>query len=158
MAESGSGTATGTATATRERTSPTANVDQQLQTDRGTTSVADSVVAKIAGIAAREVSGVHAMGAGAARALGAIKERLGSTEPSPTQGVTVEVGQEEAAVDLDLVVEYGVSIPELSRAVRNNVIQRVERMTGLSVTEVNISVDDIWLGDDDEDEANQRVR
>jgi uncharacterized alkaline shock family protein YloU len=123
------------------------------------TSVADSVVSKIAGIAAREVSGVHEMGGGAARAFGALKEKLpvGSSEPSPTQGVNVEVGEKEAAVDLDLVVEYGVSIPELSRAVRNNVIQRVERMTGLSVTEVNISVDDIWLGDD-EDEENQRVQ
>ncbi|MEW6476044.1 MAG: Asp23/Gls24 family envelope stress response protein [Actinomycetota bacterium] len=149
----------GTATATRERSGTEGNANEQLRTDRGTTSVADSVVAKIAGIAAREVSGVHAMGTGAARAFGTLKEKLpvGSSEPAPTQGVTVEVGEKEAAVDLDLVVEYGVSIPELSRGVRNNVIQRVERMTGLSVTEVNISVDDIWLGDDDEEEQNQRV-
>ena len=150
----------GTATETSQRTSTEKNTGQQLKTDQGMTSVADSVVAKIAGIAAREVSGVHAMGAGAARAFGAIKEKLGSTEPSPTQGVSVEVGEKEAAVDLDLVVEYGVSIPDLSRAVRNNVIQRVERMTGLSVTEVNISVDDIWLGDDTDtqEEDNPRVR
>ena len=122
--------------------------------------MADSVVAKNAGIAAREVSGVHDTGLGAARAFGALKEKLpvGGTSPNPTQGVSVEVGEKEAAVDLDLVVEYGVSIPELSRSVRTNVIQRVERMTGLSVTEVNISIDDVWLGDDENDEDTQRVR
>jgi len=146
---------TGTATATKDRGSGSAN-KAELQTDQGNTTVADSVVAKIAGIAAREVSGVHQMGTGAARALGAIKEMLpvGSNAPAPTQGVTVEVGETDATIDLDLVVEYGVSIPDLSRSVRTNVIQRVEKMTGLSVTEVNISVDDIWLddGDDQDDE------
>ena len=142
----------GTATATRERTSTSGKGD--LQTAQGTTSVADSVVAKIAGIAAREVSGVHQMGSGAARALGAIKDTLvGNNMPAPTQGVTVEVGETDAAIDLDLVVEYGVSIPDLSRSVRNNVIQRVERMTGLSVTEVNIAVDDIWLDDGTDQES-----
>ena len=146
---------TGTPTATKDRGSSTGN-KAELQTDQGNTTVADSVVAKIAGIAAREVSGVHQMGTGAARALGAIKEMLpvGSNAPAPTQGVTVEVGETDATIDLDLVVEYGVSIPDLSRSVRTNVIQRVEKMTGLSVTEVNISVDDIWLddGDDQDDE------
>lgn len=146
---------TGTATATKERSSSTGNKGE-LQTDQGNTTVADSVVAKIAGIAAREVSGVHQMGSGAARALGAIKEMLpvGSNTPAPMQGVTVEVGETDATIELDLVVEYGVSIPDLSRSVRTNVIQRVEKMTGLSVTEVNISVDDIWLDDggDQDDE------
>jgi uncharacterized alkaline shock family protein YloU len=141
------------ATGTKSRSGNAQN-KSELQTEHGSTTVADSVVAKIAGIAAREVSGVHAMGAGAARAFGALKEKLpiGSDQPAPTQGVMVEVGEKEAAVDLDLVVEYGVSIPELSKAVRTNVISRVERMTGLSVTEVNIAVDDIWLGDDTTDE------
>ena len=140
----------GSATATKERTSGSSGGGKSdLQTEHGTTTVADSVVAKIAGIAAREVSGVHQMGSGAARAIGAIKEMLpvGGTGTAPTQGVTVAVGDTDATIDLDLVVEYGVSIPDLSRSVRNNVIQRVERMTGLSVAEVNISVDDIWLDD-----------
>jgi uncharacterized alkaline shock family protein YloU len=147
------------ATATASSLTGTTGGSNALKTDQGTTTVADSVVAKIAGIAAREVSGVHQMGAGAARAFGALKEKLpvGGSEPAPAQGVSVEVGEKEAAIDLDLVVEYGVSIPELSRAVRHNVIQRVERMTGLSVTEVNISIDDIYLGED-KDEANQRVQ
>jgi uncharacterized alkaline shock family protein YloU len=124
-----------------------------LVTGQGKTSIADSVVSKIAGVAAREVSGVHEMGRGAARAFGTIKEKLpGTSGPSVTQGVTVEVGERQAAIDIDLVVEYGVSIPDVSQSVRDNVIQRVERMTGLQVTEVNISVDDVYLGDDSEPE------
>ncbi len=119
----------------------------------GRTSIADSVVAKIAGIAAREVSGVHEMGAGAARAVGTLREKLpGSGGPNVTQGVRVEVGERQAAVDVDLVVEYGVSIPDVAQSVRRNVIDRLQRMTGLEVTEVNIAVDDIYLGDDDQPE------
>ena len=120
-----------------------------LVTSQGRTSIADSVVAKIAGVAAREISGIHEMGKGAARAFGTLKEKLpGSGGPSVTQGVSVEVGERQAAIDIDVVVEYGVSIPDVSQAVRDNVIQRIERMTGLQVTEVNISVDDVYLGDD----------
>ena len=130
-----------------------------LVTDQGRTSIADSVVLKIAGVASQEVSGVHAMGTGGARAFGAIRERLpGSSGPSPSQGVTVEVGERQAAIDIDLVVDYGVSIPDVSQAVRRNVIQRVERMTGLEVTEVNISVDDVYLGDDEEEEETEPPR
>ena len=125
-----------------------------LVTGQGRTSIADSVVEKIAGVAAREVSGVHEMGRGAARAFGSIKGKLpvGSAGPSVTQGVKVEVGESQAAIDIDVVVEYGVSIPDVAQAVRDNVIQRLERMTGLEVTEVNISVDDVYLGDDPEPE------
>lgn len=127
---------------------------QSLVGPNGRTSIADSVVAKIAGIAAREVSGVHQMGSGASRAFGSIKEKLpvGASTPSPTQGVKVEVGERQSAIDLDLVADYGVSIPDVAESVRRNVIDRVQRMTGLEVTEVNVAVDDIWLGDDDEPE------
>lgn len=125
-----------------------------LITGQGRTSIADSVVEKIAGVAAREVSGVHEMGRGAARAFGTIKEKLpmGGSGPNVTQGVKVEVGERQAAIDIDLVVDYGVSIPDVAQAVRDNVIQRLERMTGLQVTEVNVSVDDVFLGDDSQPE------
>ncbi len=127
----------------------------ELITERGKTSIADAVVAKIAGIAAQEISGVHNMGAGAARALGALKEKLpmGSSGPSASQGVSVEVGERQAAIDVDLVAEYGVSIPDLAQAVRDNVSQSVERMTGLEVTEVNVNVDDVWLGEEQAEES-----
>ena len=129
-----------------------------LVTDHGKTSIADSVVAKIAGIAAREISGVHNMGSGGARTMGAIKEKIGASKSAASQGVSVEVGERQAAVDLDIVVEYGVPIVDLSKAVRDNVTQRIERMTGLEVTEVNVFVDDIFLEEEQQAPAPERVQ
>ncbi|WP_083921686.1 Asp23/Gls24 family envelope stress response protein [Actinopolyspora halophila] len=118
----------------------------------GRTSIADSVVQKIAAIAAREVSGVHTMGSGVSRAFGALRERVsGGSGTSTSSGVRVEVGEKQAAVDLDVVVEYGVSIVELTRTVRRNVLNSVERMTGLEVIEVNIAVNDIRLPSEESD-------
>jgi uncharacterized alkaline shock family protein YloU len=116
-------------------------------TVQGRTTIAALVIQKIAGIAAREISGVHSRGGGASRAFGAIRERIpgGGTTAANIAGVQVEVGEKQAAVDLDIVVEYGASIVELARAVRRNVIMAVERMTGLEVIEVNIAVNDIHL-------------
>ncbi|MGP4017404.1 Asp23/Gls24 family envelope stress response protein [Saccharopolyspora sp. 5N708] len=122
------------------------------ETSMGKTTIAASVVQKIAGIAAREIAGVYAMGGGVSRAFGAIRDRIpGGGGTSSTSGVQVEVGEKQAAVDLDIVVEYGASIADLARAVRRNVITAVERMTGLEVIEVNIAVNDIHLPSDDED-------
>lgn len=129
-----------------------------LVTEHGKTSIADSVVAKIAGIAAREISGVHNVGSGAARTMGALKEKIGSSKSTVSQGVNVEVGERQAAVDLDIVVEYGVPIVDLSKAVRENVTQRIERMTGLEVTEVNVFVDDIFLEEEQQAPAPDRVQ
>lgn len=122
----------------------------ELQTSQGRTTVADGVVQKIAGLAAREVAGVHELGGSAARAFGAIRERIPGATQSGGAGVSVEVGETQAAVDLDLVTEYGAPISEVARSVRRNVIQAVEGMTGLQVTEVNISVNDIHLPSDDQ--------
>lgn len=117
----------------------------------GRTTIADGVVQKIAGIATREVSGVHNLGTGSVRAFGALRERIpGSGGPAITQGVSVEVGEKQAAIDLDIVVEYGVSIAQLAQNIRRNVITSVERMTGLDVIEVNIAVDDIHLPGEEE--------
>jgi uncharacterized alkaline shock family protein YloU len=127
---------------------------ERLATDEGQISVADGVVQKIAGKACREIPGVHAMGTGGARAFGSIRERIpGSSGPSVAQGVGVEVGETEAAIDLDIVVEYGVPIADLGRSIQRNVKQAVERMTGLRVVEVNVAVDDVYLpaADDDQD-------
>lgn len=140
--------------------SPRSGIQQQggsdLLTEHGTTSIADSVVAKIAGVAAKEMSGVHSMGGATGRAIGAIRDRIGGT--SAGQGVKVEVGSRQAAIDIDLIVDYGVSIVDLSQAVRDNVISQVERMSGLEVTEVNISVNDVYLGDEGEEESEPRVQ
>ncbi|MFI5823489.1 Asp23/Gls24 family envelope stress response protein [Streptomyces rishiriensis] len=131
---------------------------------RGKTTMADGVVAKIAGLAAREVPGVHRLGGGMARAFGAMRERVpgGGGGRAVTQGVKVEVGERQAAVDLNIVVEYGVSIVDVTGDVRTDVIGAVERMTGLEVVEVNISVDDVHLPDEEEaeesDASEGRVR
>lgn len=127
---------------------------------QGQTRIADGVVAKIAGMAAREIGGVHAMGRGAARMVGAVRGAVsGGNTGSVAQGVVVEVGEHQAAVDIDLVVEYGAAIQDLAAAVRRNVTVAVERMTGLEVTEINIRVDDIHLpGDDAPDTGDSDLR
>ena len=125
------------------------------QGGQGKTTIADGVVQKIAGLAAREVSGVHALGGGTARALGALRERIPGSSQSASQGVSVEVGEKQAAVDLDLVTEYGVSIVDVAQAVRRNVVGSVEGMTGLQVTEVNVTVNDVHLPTDDAEQDRQ---
>ncbi len=133
--------------------------DSALVTEQGRTSIADTVVSKIAGIAAREISGVHDLGGGAARTVGAIRERIPGSRTNLSQGVAVEVGEHQAAVDLDIVAEYGVAIADLATAIRRNVVDSVERMTGLEVTEVNITVHDVFLddGSEAEEESTSRV-
>jgi uncharacterized alkaline shock family protein YloU len=127
-------------------------------TSQGKTTIASSVVQKIAGMAAHEISGVYKLGGGLSRAFGEIRERIpGSTGASQTAGVTVEVGEKQAAIDLDLIVEYGASIVELAKAVRRNVIGTVEQMTGLEVIEVNIAVNDIHIASDEGGEVLTQV-
>jgi uncharacterized alkaline shock family protein YloU len=132
---------------------------ERMTTDDGKISVAQGVVQKIAGIACREISGVHAMGVSTSRAFGAVRERIpGSSGPNVAQGVGVEVGETQAAIDLDIVVEYGVSIADLGRSIQRNVKQAVERMTGLDVVEVNVNVDDLYMPDSgDQDDTPSRV-
>lgn len=125
---------------------------------RGRTTIADGVVEKIAGLAARDVVGVHALGSGFARTLGAVRDRVPGGSRSATRGVKAEVGEVQTAIDLDIVVDYGVSIAEVARAVRENVIAAVERMTGLEVVEVNIAVGDVKLPDEEDEESEQRVQ
>jgi uncharacterized alkaline shock family protein YloU len=129
-----------------------------LATERGTTTINDTVVTKVAAIAARETSGVYDLGGGAARALGSVSERVGVTmSDERSRGVSVEVGEREAAVDLTIVVEYGESIPQVADAVRGNVIKRIEGTTGLSVAEVNIVVNDLHFPGDVQTEESRVV-
>jgi len=124
--------------------------DSPLATGHGTTTIADVVVSKVAGIATREVPGVHSLGGGAARVVGSLRERIPGGKTNLSQGVAVEVGQRQAAIDLDIVADYGVAIADLAEGIRENVIGAVEQMTGLEVTEVNITVHDVFLEDDEE--------
>ena len=114
-----------------------------LYSERGTTHIEDQVVGKIAGIAAQEVDGVK-MGTGTSRAFGGMVDTV-TGGAGQRRGVSVEVGQIEAAVDLILEVQYGKSIPTVAESVRSTVIRRIESLVGLRVTEVNIVVDDIYF-------------
>ena len=137
-----------------------------LQTERGRTTISDSVVAQIAGIAAQEVEKVQ-MGGGSTAAVGGFLQSVtGSVtggSPNYSRGVSVEVGEEEAAVDLTMAVEYGYSVPQLTEAVRRNVINRVESLTGLRVTEVNITVNDVQVPEErpmlgEQEQVEQQAR
>jgi uncharacterized alkaline shock family protein YloU len=121
----------------------------ELITAEGKTTIADIVVSKIAALAAREVSGVHELvGQGMGAAVSGLAQRVTRADQRST-GVNVEVGEREAAVDLRLTVEYGVSIPQLAEAVRANVMDRLQSMTGLRVKEVNIDVVDLFFAEDE---------
>ena len=133
-----------------EQTQESKSSGEALQSSRGNTSIADGVVTKVAGIAAREVPGVYALGGGTARAIGSVTDRVGISDPKG-QGVSVEVGEKEAAVDLTVVVEYGEAIPQVAQQIRDNVIGRIEGTTGLTVTEVNVAVNDLHFPGDDTD-------
>ena len=112
-------------------------IEESVQTrieGHGKVTFADEVIATIAGLAALEVPGVASMSGG-------IVEKFG--KKTPTRGVKVEVGEKEAAVDLYMVVDYGVQIPEVAWNVQENVKKSVETMTGLSVVQVNIYIQGI---------------
>jgi uncharacterized alkaline shock family protein YloU len=123
-----------------------------LKGEIGNTTISNTVVAQIAGIAAleAEVEGIQ-MGGGTSAAVGDFLQSVsGSVSGSSgsvdySRGVSAEVGEEEAAVDLTTTIEYGQSIPRVTEAVRRNIINRVESLTGLRVNEVNITVNDVQV-------------
>ena len=119
----------------------------------GSIRIADEVVSIIAGLAATEVEGIAGMSGGIA---GGIAEMLG--RKNFAKGVKVEVGEKEAAVDLFIIVKYGVRIPDIALAAQENVKQAIETMTGLSVVEVNVHVQGVGFPDDEQKEDEVRVR
>lgn len=129
-----------------------------LQTDRGVTTLDETVVAKIAGMAAREVPGVHDMGNAARRVFSAVTERIPNAQTNVTGGIGVEKGETQTAIDVTVVVEYGASIVEVGNAIRQNIIEQVEGTTGLEVLEVNVNVTDVHLPQEDEDAKADRSR
>lgn len=120
-----------------------------LQTSHGVTTIEEAVVAKIAGMAAREVPGVYDMGNAVRRAFNAVTDRIPNAQTNVTGGISVEKGETQTAVDVTVVVEYGVSIVEVGNAIRRNIIEQIEGTTGLEVIEVNINVTDVHLPEDD---------
>ena len=112
-----------------------------LLSERGVTRISDTVVAQIAGMAAGEVPGVH-MGGNASRAAGGFVDRITGSS-GQKRGVSVEVGRTEVALDLTMGIDYGRNIREAANEVRRRIVDQVETMTGLSVTELNVVIGDI---------------
>lgn len=122
----------------------------------GRTVIAETAVAKVVGIAARNVAGVHALGSGASRSIGAIREVVGATDL--TQGVRVEVGESQVAVDLVLMAEYGYPLQTLANTVRGAVYAAVEELVGRDVIEVNIEITDVFIPAPEAEKQAPRTR
>ena len=123
-------------------------------TGTGKTTINDAVVAKVAGIAAAAVPGVYALGGGAARAIGALRGALNQQDRS--QGISVEVGETQVAADVTIVAEYPVALQDVADDVRTAVIDAIENLVGMEVTEVNVTINDVHIpsdGQDDKEEA-----
>ena len=144
-------TPSSTSTAGKSVSSSDANLN--ADTSLGTTKINDSVVAKVAGIAARSVSGVHDLGGGAARAIGAIRGALNNSDHA--QGVSVEVGETQVAVDVTLIADYPVPLQQVADGVRGAVVDAIESLVGLQVTEVNVTITDVVIPSDDDDDADK---
>lgn len=115
----------------------------------GKITLDEGVVATIAGMAAREVKGIHSLG----------KSKLISFGENLTRGVEAEVGKVEAAFDLDVIIEYGVDIREMAKILRNRIGEEVDKMAGRRVVEININVVGIHVPDDsDSEDETARVR
>jgi uncharacterized alkaline shock family protein YloU len=125
----------------------------EVTEERGTTTIADEVVGKVAGIAAREVAGVYDLGGDFARGFAFLKEKVGLGDgedegSGADRGVRVRLEGTTAAIDMTIVVEFGFVVHSVTDAVRTKVIGSVENMLGLEVTEVNIRVDDVHVSGD----------
>jgi uncharacterized alkaline shock family protein YloU/uncharacterized protein YjbJ (UPF0337 family) len=120
----------------------------ELPSERGVTSIANEVVEKVAGIAAREVPGVYDLGGDAARVFSEIRERLHLGEESKAQGVSVRLAGKQAEISVTLVLEYGFVVSSVTDKVREKVISSVEALLELDVTAVDILVDDIHVDGD----------
>jgi uncharacterized alkaline shock family protein YloU len=121
---------------------------EELQ--QGLIRISDDVVATIAGLAALETPGIAAMSGGISEGLA---KRLSGRNAQ--KGVSVEVGQVEAAIDLRIVVQYGIPIQEVGRRLQDNVREAVENMTGLTVVEVNVKVEGVTFKDEDAEDPNR---
>lgn len=139
---------------------PDAGVERQLATSQlatnhhaasqapvpghGRTVIAETAVAKVAGIAARAVPGVYSLGSAPSRALGAIRDAVGSSDHAAA-GVRAEVGETQVAVDISLVAFYGTPLHSLADQVRSAVYRAVEELVGLQVIEVNVEITDVYV-------------
>jgi len=125
----------------------------KIDDNMGSIRIGDEVVSMIAGMAATEIEGIAGMSGGLVEG---IAELLGRNNLS--KGVRVEVGETEARVDLYIIVKYGERIPEVAISVQENVKNKIEEFTGLSVVEVNVYVQGIDFGEDEKKDDDRKIR
>jgi len=130
----------------------TSEVAREEKIGLGTIKIADEVVKVIAGLAAIDIKGVAGMSGGI---VGGIAELLG--KKNLTKGIKVEVGEKEAAIDIYVIVDYGVRIPDIAADIQTSVKNAVERMTGLVVVEVNVNIQGVAFASEIKEEEH-RVR
>lgn len=124
--------------------------EQRERNEMGELRITNEVVAVIAGLAATEVDGVAGMSGSIA---GDLTEMLG--RKNLAKGVKVEVGEQQVAVDLFVIVEYGVRIPDIAWKIQENVKRALESMTGLSVVEVNVHVQGVHIVSEEHSEETR---
>ncbi len=124
---------------------------EKEEIDEGSIKIADEVVGIITGLAATEIDGVAGMSGGIA---GGIADMLG--RKSLSKGVKVEVSDEEATVDVYVIINYGNSIPDVAWKIQDNVKQAIEGMTGLDVKAVNVHVQGVNFPEEEQEEAEQK--
>lgn len=122
---------------------PAAALEAELGQAVGRTVISETAVAKVAGIAARSVAGVHSLGSAPSRALGAIRDAVGSTDHA--SGVRAEVGETQVAVDINLVASYGSPLHSVANQVREAVYGAIIELVGLQVIEVNVEITDVYV-------------
>lgn len=123
-----------------------ANGAQRMAAEvKGRIEVADEVVEKVAGLAAMEVAGVADLGGDIARALESVRERIGIGQKRGDQGIKARINGREVAIDVTIMIEYGHVVMDVARQVKNNVAIQANRMLGLRVVEVNVTVDDVKM-------------
>lgn len=126
-------------------------VEVPLENEKSDTiKISPDVVATIAGVATTEIKGVAGMFSSFA---GGLAEKLGAKK-SPTKGIKVEIKEKSVLIDLYIVVEFGIRIPELAWEIQESVKNSVETMTGLLVEKVNVHIDGISFKKT-ESEANE---
>ncbi len=118
----------------------------------GGVTIADTVVAKVAHNACREIDGVHGLGGATSRALSSLRGG-----ESKTQGVSVDVHEDTIDIDLTVVVTHGVNIPQVAETCRAKVKEQVESITGMSVRAVNVVVSDIYFPEDTPGSADDKA-
>ena len=126
-----------------------------LDSERGSVTIEDAVVKRIAGRAANEVEGIH-MGGNTSRTAGGLLGRATGSSGDETRGVSVEVGRIETAIDLTMAIDYDKNILQTVGRVREKVEERIRSLTGLRITELNVTISDVVFPNDRQGDGGGR--